>query len=206
MRGNLKKIQSSVKKYLMTLRKVKSHKPNQSSIRLKANRESISNIDLKTNDEDYKKPVIEDQIFVENFRIGNATYSGEMVNGERNGRGTQIWDDGAKYEGFWKNNKAHGFGTFYHIDGDIYQGQWENDQANGYGTYIHADGTQYTGNWKNDLQDGYGIEKWTDGSNYKGDYVLGKKKEQVIMNGLMEVNLLVIGGIIKLMEKGFIHG
>jgi len=26
------------------------------------------------------------------------------------------------------------------------------------------------------------------------------------MNGLMEVNLLVIGGIIKLMEKGFIHG
>ena len=94
--------------------------------------------------------------WVENYRIGNVVYTGEMTGEIRHGKGTQIWDDGAKYEGAWKFNKASGYGTFYHIDGDVYQGNWDNDQANGYGTYIHADGAQYQGNWLNDMQDGLG--------------------------------------------------
>ena len=43
--------------------------------------------------------------YVENLRIQNAIYTGEILNGKRHGKGTQIWDDGAKYEGNWENDK-----------------------------------------------------------------------------------------------------
>ena len=31
--------------------------------------------------------------YVENLRIQNATYTGEVLNGKRHGKGIQIWDD-----------------------------------------------------------------------------------------------------------------
>ena len=40
--------------------------------------------------------------YVENLRIQNATYTGEILNGKRHGKGIQKWDDGAKYEGNWE--------------------------------------------------------------------------------------------------------
>jgi hypothetical protein len=154
------KLQRAIKRFLSVKTSKRTHRPNQSSIRLKANRLSLSNLVL--NDEGSINFNIDkvlndlEKRYVENYRLGNVVYTGEMVGDIRHGKGAQIWDDGAKYEGYWKNNKACGNGTFYHIDGDIYQGQWDNDQANGYGTYLHADGAQYQGNWVNDMQDGYG--------------------------------------------------
>ena len=47
--------------------------------------------------------------YVENLRIQNAIYTGQVLNGKRHGRGTQIWDDGAKYEGDWENDKSNGY-------------------------------------------------------------------------------------------------
>jgi len=59
---------------------------------------------------------------VENYKLDNAEYTGEMICGIRHGVGTQIWEDGARYEGEWKYDRACGYGTFYHVDGDIYKG------------------------------------------------------------------------------------
>ena len=94
--------------------------------------------------------------YVENLRIQNATYTGEVHNGKRHGKGIQIWDDGAKYEGNWENDKSNGYGTFYHTDGDVYQGYWKNNRANGKGVYISSDGGRYEGFWIDDVQNGFG--------------------------------------------------
>merc|ERR1719395_241247 len=69
-----------------------------------------------------------------------AEYTGQLLNGERDGEGTTIWQDGAKYEGQWVQGKAQGKGTFNHMNGDLYQGEWYQDRAHGYGKYFHCDG------------------------------------------------------------------
>ena len=152
------------------------HRPNQSSVRFKSHQSKLS-IDKENVDLYIKYNLNEnDKKYVENYRIENAIYTGEIIQGMRHGKGVQIWDDGAKYDGEWKFDKANGQGTFYHIDGDIYQGEWVDDRANGEGTYINADGATYQGQWKDDIQDGYGTEIWNDRSSYKGYYIKGKKQ------------------------------
>lgn len=83
-----------------------------------------------------------------------AVYNGQLKDGNRHGKGTQVWPDGAKYVGAWENNTANGLGKFYHADGDIYEGEWVNDKANGKGKYVHLNGATYNGEWKEDLQHG----------------------------------------------------
>ena len=124
--------------------------------------------------------------YVENLQIGDKVYTGEILNGQRHGKGTQIWNDGAKYEGSWKNDQTSGFGVFYHIDGDVYKGYWEHDQANGEGVYIGSDGRRFEGNWVNNVKEGYGQEQWKDGSSYKGNFHNDKKEgfgEYISANG-----------------------
>jgi hypothetical protein len=153
------------------------HRANQSSLKFKSDLyQSILN---KNNDSlrglnNTNNPQIIQQ-YVKDFRYQNASYTGDLLDGMRHGKGVQIWDDGAKYDGEWKFDQANGYGTFYYVDGDIYQGQWENDKANGEGTYFNIDGATYQGEWKDDLQDGYGIEQWNDESSYKGYYKNGMK-------------------------------
>ena len=45
--------------------------------------------------------------YVENLRIQNAIYTGEILNGKRHGKGVQIWDDGAKYDGNYQMVMEH---------------------------------------------------------------------------------------------------
>ena len=169
------KLQRKIRAFLLSRKKIMNgcHRPNQSSIKLKSLRMSIS----QENNKNFSM-----KKYVEDYKFDNASYTGELLNGLRHGRGVQIWEDGAKYDGEWEYDKAHGVGTFYHADGDIYQGQWDNDRANGEGTYINVDGATYQGSWKEDMQDGYGIEVWKDGSSYKGYYKNGQK------NGYGEYN------------------
>ena len=37
-----------------------------------------------------------------------ATYTGQWLEGMRDGYGTQLWPDGSRYEGMWQNDKANG--------------------------------------------------------------------------------------------------
>ena len=105
-----------------------------------------------------------------------AVYKGQMKNGLRHGRGTQVWTDGSKYEGEWRDDKTNGYGRLIHSDGDVYEGEWVNDTAYGYGKYYHAQGAIYEGQWENDYQEGKGKETWPDGTYYEGDYHKGKKQ------------------------------
>ena len=56
-----------------------------------------------------------------------AVYTGEWMDGLRDGQGTQIWPDGSKYEGTWAQGVASGKGKLVHADGDIYEGDWLDD-------------------------------------------------------------------------------
>ena len=49
-----------------------------------------------------------------------ATYTGQYSNGNRHGKGRQVWTDGSVYDGFWENDKSNGYGRLIHIEGDVY--------------------------------------------------------------------------------------
>jgi hypothetical protein len=37
-----------------------------------------------------------------------AIYTGELLNGMKDGYGQQVWQDGSKYDGQWKHDQANG--------------------------------------------------------------------------------------------------
>ena len=80
-----------------------------------------------------------------------AVYHGQWNrDGLREGKGTQMWQDGSKYVGYWKNDQANRKGRLIHADGDVYEGEWMCDKAHGRGFYEHIDGAKYIGDWKED--------------------------------------------------------
>ena len=89
------------------------------------------------------------------FRNG-AIYDGDIVNNQREGRGTQVWPDQSKYEGDWKGNAAWGYGKFSNVNGDTYEGEWVENHANGYGVFENRYNEKYEGDWKMDQPHGKG--------------------------------------------------
>nr|XP_019938537.1 PREDICTED: radial spoke head 10 homolog B2 [Paralichthys olivaceus] len=54
-------------------------------------------------------------------------YTGDFVQGQRHGRGTFFYADGAIYEGEWRNDKKHGKGKFTSKDGHVFEGEFVDD-------------------------------------------------------------------------------
>lgn len=72
---------------------------------------------------DQDQPENEKLPFLNPFKLENGEiYQGQWKNGQRHGRGTQIWPNNAVYFGYWKEGAANGFGRLIHADGDIYEG------------------------------------------------------------------------------------
>ena len=77
------------------------------------------------------------------YRLDGQEYYGGYSMSQKQGKGRQLWPDGARYEGDWKNGKCHGFGWFiwyllyiYIIarpSGDRYFGEFVNGKKEGYG-------------------------------------------------------------------------
>ena len=55
------------------------------------------------------------------------SYSGQWLKGERNGKGTQIYQDGSTYNGEWMKDMKHGKGTFTSEWNDKLVGDWLKD-------------------------------------------------------------------------------
>ena len=110
------------------------------------------------------------------FDEDGACYSGEWdEEGNKHGRGIQLWPDGSKYYGYWIKNKVNKRGKLVHIEGDVYEGEWVDFKAEGFGIYTTLNGTKYEGDWVADNQEGKGREEWPDGNIYIGDYLGGTK-------------------------------
>ena len=61
----------------------------------------------------------------------NWRYVGQVVNGLREGKGIEYYNDGDRYEGNWKNDKKEGKGIYYYNDGSRKMGDYLNDNPIG---------------------------------------------------------------------------
>jgi hypothetical protein len=66
--------------------------------------------------------------YKKNIVIHNeGSYSGDVVNNERNGKGLMYYENGDIYQGDWYNNKKHGPGIMRYKSGKTYYGNWKNN-------------------------------------------------------------------------------
>lgn len=100
-------------------------------------------------------------------------YTGEVLEGLKDGFGKQVWKNGDYYEGEWKESKQHGWGRNVWDDGSVFVGTFKRDNKDGVGEYTWDDGTRYLGEWKDNMMHGYGKYTWPDGRAYEGEWRAG---------------------------------
>lgn len=87
-------------------------------------------------------------------------FSGNFVNGVKDGQGRYDFYSGDFYEGDWKNNKQDGIGKTVYRKGDFelgsYCGKYANGVREGDGVFKFSNGDIYSGQWKNNLKHGKG--------------------------------------------------
>lgn len=71
-------------------------------------------------------------------------YKGDIVDGKRDGFGTQIFPNGYKYTGEWKKNCAHGNGKLEYTDGTFYEGEFNKNRIQ-QGVLSYHNGTCFAG-------------------------------------------------------------
>ncbi|KAH0473502.1 MAG: hypothetical protein KVP17_004641, partial [Porospora cf. gigantea B] len=87
---------------------------------------------------------------------GGMYYSGEVLQGERNGLGEVYYNGGTlAYEGYFVKDQACGRGWARNKHtGDVYVGEFRNSSREGKGTYIFSTGERLVGDFKNDQPHG----------------------------------------------------
>lgn len=97
-----------------------------------------------------------------------AKYVGEFQNGAMHGQGILTFTNGDKYLGSFQNQFREGKGKFVFANGDEYVGQLKKNKFVGEGTMKYADGTIYEGNWEDSKPNGLGEIRFPNGSRYEG--------------------------------------
>ena len=80
--------------------------------------------------------------------ISILIFSSLLVSCEKNGPGTETYEDGSSYVGVFKDGKYHGQGTYTFPDGGKYVGEWKDGKKHGLGTYTFPDGSKYVGEFR----------------------------------------------------------
>ncbi|KAH3731432.1 2-isopropylmalate synthase [Pelomyxa schiedti] len=78
----------------------------------------------------------------------NATYTGRLVNNQRDGSGTSTSTNGEAYDGEWRCDVKHGRGVHKWPSGGTYEGEWHNGKRDGWGVYHYAEGARFEGLWR----------------------------------------------------------
>lgn len=101
--------------------------------------------------------------------LGDCSYTGDFVNGERFGKGVYTCP-GYRYEGAFRANKRNGYGAESLPTGEKYEGQFVDDMHQGQGKMTYTDGSTYDGGFVANQRDGVGNAKFKDGSRYLGEW------------------------------------
>lgn len=119
--------------------------------------------------ESLSKDVLDDYLNKE-FTNENGKYTGERVNGKKEGTGIYTWNDGSVYEGEFSNDQINGEGKLTIPGKGTYNGEFVNGKKSGSGTYEFVNGDKYVGNWSNDVMSGYGTYTFSNGDKYVGQF------------------------------------
>lgn len=101
-------------------------------------------------------------------------YTGEIVNGIRQGFGVMKFVNYDIYEGDWDCGQMHGHGVYKFWDktkdriGKTYSGQFSHGAREGIGRMVYANHDVYQGTWQNNYRTGNGICWFADGSVFHG--------------------------------------
>ncbi|XP_054613083.1 MORN repeat-containing protein 3 [Dunckerocampus dactyliophorus] len=139
------------------------------------------------------------------YSVNGDEYTGEWLNNNKHGRGTQVWKtSGAIYNGEWKCGKRdgygicsvlvadtkmyakkycgewrsgmkHGHGTYFYDNSAVYEGEWSRDQRCGWGRMLFNHGDVYEGEWMKDKEHGLGVIRYANGNWYDGSWKEGRK-------------------------------
>lgn len=100
----------------------------------------------------------------------NGTYTGERIDGKKQGNGKYEWNDGKIYEGEFANDEINGEGKLTIPNQGTYEGKFVNGKKNGEGIYTFANGDIYQGEWKEDKMEGQGTYTFANGDVYVGTF------------------------------------
>ena len=104
-----------------------------------------------------------------------STYSGQFVQGLREGQGKFTMQNGNAYEGQFSKGRMQGEGNITYANGDRYEGRWANDQPNGQGKYLFKTRQRYEGQMVNGAFEGTGTMYYDDGAYYAGGWKDNRK-------------------------------
>lgn len=105
----------------------------------------------------------------------NSKYTGQFLNGLREGNGKITLTNGNAYDGQFSRNRMQGEGTMVYSNGDKYIGTWQNDQMHGRGKYYFKTKERYEGDFKNGEFEGQGTMYYPDGAYYSGGWKDNRK-------------------------------
>ena len=114
------------------------------------------------------------------FENGDV-YVGEVVDGERTGRGIYTWANGSRYEGEFLANRRHGSGVFTWPDGRRYEGEFAGGTRHGRGLFIWLDGRRYEGHFEHGKRSGQGTLLWPNGDRYDGAFANNRMHGQGVL-------------------------
>ena len=110
------------------------------------------------------------------------TYSGDIVDGLKHGRGRMVWSDGHIYEGDFVNGERVGNGKYIWADNHWYEGGFANGRFHGKGKRVWPNGEWYEGDFDNDKCHGKGKILMSTGAVYEGDFYYNKRTGKGKMN------------------------
>lgn len=113
---------------------------------------------------------------IDYIRRTKFQYDGGRFGGQRDGLGTQTYNDDYVYDGDWILNQRQGFGSLDYPDGSLYEGQFFEGKQHGLGVLRTKDGKTYKGEWELAKKHGFGeMPDEKKGLIFSGQWVSGKR-------------------------------
>lgn len=113
-------------------------------------------------------------------KIGEGEYTGELVDGVRQGYGKMKFSNKDIYDGDWDKGKMHSSGMYQFWDeknkrySETYNGEFNEGVREGKGKMKYANGDVYIGTWQNNQRTGDGICWFADNSVFHGVWKFDK--------------------------------
>jgi len=119
-------------------------------------------------------------------KYNRVNYTGDWVNGQREGNGTTSFKDGAVYQGGYEQGLEAGAGYIRYQNGNTLDAQFVAGKIQGHGVFRYAGGDQREGFFKDNILDGQVIFTRSDGLTVIEQWVDGKQVQQPDGNALQQ--------------------